>query len=131
MKLFIHILIFIISIGSLIVAYYTGPIANFGTLISVNESYIQSLQWQYIYSGLVTAVISCVTAYFCKANFKIVTVILLASGVIWVTFAQLSEPDFLNYFLESVAEFMIPYALVCLAALMVLFGVNKKWPRLT
>jgi hypothetical protein len=131
MKLFTHILIFTISIGSLVVAYYTGPIANIGALVSVNESYIQILQKQYIYSGLVTAVACCVSAYLFKANLKVVAIILLASGSIWVTFSQLSEPDFLTYFLESVTEFMVPYVLVCLVALTVLFCVNKKWPRLT
>ena len=113
------------------VAHYTGPIANIGALVSVNESYIQILQKQYIYSGLVTAVACCITAYLFKANLKVVAIILLASGFAWVTFSQLSEPDFLTYFLELVAEFMAPYVLVCLVALTVLFGVNKKWPRLT
>ena len=131
MKLFTHILIFIISIGSLVVAHYTGPIANIGAFVSVNESYIQILQKQYIYSGLVTAVPCCVTAYLFKANLKVVAIILLASGFVWVIFSQLSEPDFLTYFLESVTDFITPYVLVCLTALMVLFGVNKKWPRLT
>jgi hypothetical protein len=131
MKLFTHILIFIISMGSLVVAYHTGPIANIGTFAPVNESYINTLQKQYIYSGFVTALATCVTAYLFKANLKMVAVILLVSGFIWVTFSQLSEPDFFTYFLDLVAEFMEPYVLVCLVALMVLFGLNKKWPRLT
>ena len=131
MKLFTHVLIFIISIGSLVVTYHTGPIANIGALVSVNESYIQILQKQYIYSGLVTAVACCITAYVFKANLTVVAIILLASGFMWVTYSQLSEPDFLTYFLESVSEFMAPYVLACLVTLTVLFGVNKKWPRLT
>lgn len=130
MRLFIHISIFIVSIACLFIAYYSGPLGNFDSIVLVNDSYIQSLQKQYIYSGVVTAVISCVTAYLCRASFKIVAVILLISGVIWVALSQLGEPDF-SYFLSAVVEFMIPYALVCLTVLMVLFGVNKKWPRLT
>ena len=131
MKLFTHIVIFIVCMTSLFIAYYTGPIANLGYLIQLNDGYVKILQRQYIYSGLVTAVISCATAYFCKANFKILSGIIMAAGLVWVTLSQLSEPDFLNYLLGAIADFMFPYSMVCVFVLIVLFGVNKKWPRLT
>jgi len=131
MKLLVHILIFIVSITSLFIAYYTGPMSYLGTMAAINESYIQTLQKQYKYAGFVTAVASCIAAYLCKANLKVVAIILLFSGFIWVIFSQLGELDFFNYFFGSIIEFIIPYSLACLVVLVLLFGINKKWPRLT
>ena len=131
MKLFVYILIFIVSIASLVISYYTGPISNLGAVVSVNESYIQSLQKQYVYAGFVTSVISCVSAYLCKANLKVVAMILLVSGLIWVLLSQLGEPDFLNYLSSSIVDFMVPYSLACITVLLLFFSINKKWPRLT
>jgi hypothetical protein len=131
MKLLVHILIFIVSVASLFIAYFTGPMSHIDAVVSIDESYIQTLQKQYIYAGFVTAVASCIAAYLCKANLKVVAIILLVSGFVWVIFSQLGEPDFFNYFFGSIIDFMIPYSLVCLVVLVLLFGVNKKWPRLT
>ncbi|MEW8034804.1 MAG: hypothetical protein AB2817_01950 [Candidatus Thiodiazotropha sp.] len=115
----------------LVVAFSTGPLSSMGAVVAIDESYIQTLQYQYYYSGLVTAVITCLVSYVVKANLKLVVAILLSVGAFWVVFVQSSNPEFMQYLGGAVLEFMVPYGLVCLVIVIVTLGINKKWPRLT
>lgn len=131
MKILKYTVVIISTIIGLVVAFSTGPLSSMGAIVAIDESYIQALQYQYYYSGLVTAVITCLVGYVVKANLKYIFAILLSAGILWVVFAQSSDPGFLQYLAGAVLEFMVPYGLVCLVIVLATFGINKKWPRLT
>jgi hypothetical protein len=52
------------------------------------------------------------------------------SGILWVAFTQLGDPDSLQYLAGAIFEFMVPYIVMGLAVVLATFGINKKWPRL-
>jgi hypothetical protein len=131
MKILKYTAVVISTIIGLVIAFSTGPLSSMSAVVAIDESYIQALQYQYYYSGLVTSVITCLVGYVVKANLKIVIAILLSVGVFWVIFTQSSDPEFLQYLGGAVLEFMVPYGLVCLVIVFATFGINKKWPRLT
>ena len=125
-----YLAIFISIIVGLIVAYTTGPLSSYGSIIAIDATYSQSLQYHYYYSGLLAAIFACITAYLFKANLKITSVVFLVSGILWVTFTQLGDPDFLQYLADAIFEFMAPYIIMGLVIASFTFGINKKWPRL-
>ncbi|MEJ2426514.1 MAG: hypothetical protein P8101_19100 [Candidatus Thiodiazotropha sp.] len=131
MKILRYTAVTISAIIGLFVAFSTGPLSNMGAVVAIDDNYIQTLQYQYYYSGLVTAVITCMVGYVVKANLKSLSAILFLVGIFWVVFAQSSDPGFLEYLGGAVLEFMVPYGLVCLVIIFATFGINKKWPRLT
>jgi hypothetical protein len=131
MKTLKYIAVFISAIIGLVVAFSTGPLSSLGTVVAIDESYIQTLQYQYYYSGLVTAAITCLVGYVVKANLKLVFAVLLLAGIFWVVFTQSSDPGFQQYLVGAIFEFMVPYGLVCLVITLTTFGINKKWHRLT
>jgi glucose uptake protein GlcU len=131
MKVVNCLLIVISAFCGLVFAFITGPLSNLETVFVVNSDYINSLQKQYMYSGLMTAFFACSVAYLVKENIYVVSFILSITGILWTILSQLGDFESLKYLGEAIAEFMIPYSIVCLVLILVLFGVDKKWPRLT
>ncbi len=131
MKTLKYIAVVISVFIGLMIAFSTGPLSSMGAVGAIDDSYIQALQYQYYYSGLVASVITCLVGYVVKVNLKFVTAALLSIGVFWVVITQSSDPEFWQYLGGAVLEFIVPYGFVCLVIVVATFGINKKWPRLT
>lgn len=98
-----------------------GPISQIQSGIIVDEAYFETCRNQYIFSGLCSSAVATIFSYFALPKYGNILAAVGGSGVLWSIFAQLGEPDPLQYLFHGLLEFMPPYLAGSVLPLLVLF----------
>lgn len=130
MKILKGIAVLAIAFLGLIVAFEFGPLRQLGTVVLIDERYLAALEQQYYLNGVVGSFFACFSAYILRVSFQTTFFSLAAAGVIFASLGQLSDPDSIRYLAGAILEFMLPFLGVSTLMLLVLFGINRLWPRI-
>lgn len=130
MKILKGSVVLAVAVLGLVVAFEFGPVRQLGTVVLIDERYSSALEQQYYLNGLASSFFACLAAFILKVSFQTTFFLLMVAGAVFASLGQLGDPDSVQYLAGAIKEFMLPFMGASIAMLLVLFGVNKRWPRI-